>query len=317
MVRPLQLDRRIDDYAGPHAGRANAIHQGEPVGGFQLRASYPPNKVNEARFGYNSLFNIIGQQLAGVEDVDAVIGVPLKVTDHEFLGRAQHRTEQQSDLSGNPTSSPFAIDDKVYQGVDNFSWVVGKHSLRMGGEYRYNQYPQVGNEFPRGQFFFTGAFTSNANTQTAATPARTSCWAARQRVMAVALVSADFRNHEWAAYLDDTWKVTPHLTISRTALGGRAADVGRIRPRGGNPAQSSLSAVANVSDLSKHPVFVRVGTGIFTMASTSVTPYWPAREHRCRLRRCRLRGMAAGLPADQHRLQQLRAAVGDRVEPVG
>ena len=37
--------------------------------------------------------------------------------------------------------------------MDNFSWVVGKHSLRMGGEYRYNQFPQLGNEFPRGQFF--------------------------------------------------------------------------------------------------------------------------------------------------------------------
>ena len=26
--------------------------------------------LNEARFGYNSLYNIIGQQLAGIEDVD-------------------------------------------------------------------------------------------------------------------------------------------------------------------------------------------------------------------------------------------------------
>ncbi len=44
--------------------------------------------------------------------------------------------------------------------MDNFSWVIGKHSLRMGGEYRYNKFPQLGNEFPRGQFFFNGQFTN-------------------------------------------------------------------------------------------------------------------------------------------------------------
>src|SRR5450432_536781 len=45
-----------------------------------------PTKVNEARFGYNSLFNVIGQQLAGIEDVDSEIGVPLKITDKNSWG---------------------------------------------------------------------------------------------------------------------------------------------------------------------------------------------------------------------------------------
>ena len=50
-------------------------------------------------------------------------------------------------------------------------------------------------------------------------------------IIAVALASADFRNDEWAAYIDDTWRVKPHLTISlRLAVGGRAAHVGRVRP---------------------------------------------------------------------------------------
>ena len=44
--------------------------------------------------------------------------------------------------------------------MDNFSYITGKHSLRFGGEYRYNQFPQVGNEFPRGQFYFNSQFTN-------------------------------------------------------------------------------------------------------------------------------------------------------------
>ena len=40
-----------------------------------------PTKVNEARFGYNSLFNNITQQLANSRNVNAELGTPFKVTD--------------------------------------------------------------------------------------------------------------------------------------------------------------------------------------------------------------------------------------------
>jgi hypothetical protein len=94
-----------------------------------------PNKVNDARFGYNSLFNNITQQLAGVEDVNAKLGTPVKVTDPNSWGIPNIGLSQNLTSFGNPTSSPFQIDDKFFQFVDNFSWVRGKHSLRMGGEY--------------------------------------------------------------------------------------------------------------------------------------------------------------------------------------
>jgi len=103
---------------------------------------FSATKVNEARFGYNSLYNSITQQLAGVEDVDAEIGVPFKVTDTNSWGIPSIQLSNNLSSFGNDTSSPFTIDDKVFQGVNNFSWIVGKHSLRMSS--RISGSPKIG-----------------------------------------------------------------------------------------------------------------------------------------------------------------------------
>ncbi len=228
---------------------------------------FSPTKVNEARFGYNSLFNNITQQLAGVENVDQEINVPVSVTDKNSWGIPNIQLSNNLTSFGNATSSPFQINDKVFQGVDNFSWVIGKHALRMGGEYRYNQFPQLGNEFPRGQFFFTGQFTNSvsATAQTGGYSGADFLMGSIQNsIIAVALASADFRNSEWAAYVDDTWKVLPHLTIT---AGLRWEVAQPMLDASGNEVgvqlNSPLADTANVQDMSLHPVYVRAGSGNF------------------------------------------------------
>jgi hypothetical protein len=230
------------------------------------------SKVNEARFGYNLLYNNIAQQLAGVENVDSEIGVPVQVTDKNSWGIPSINLSNNLSGFGNATSSPFTINDKVFQGVDNFSWIVGKHSLRMGGEYRYNEFPQFGNEFPRGQFFFNGQFTNSITTNGNGTTSQSGGYAGadmllgymNNSIIAVALASADFRNSEWAAYIDDTWKLAPHLTIT---AGLRWEVAQPMLDDSGHEVNvqlnDSLANVANVADISKHPVYVRTGSGNF------------------------------------------------------
>ena len=81
-------------------------------------------------------------------------------------------------------------------------------------------------------------------------------------IIAVALASADFRNHEWATYIDDTWKVRPHLTIT---LGLRWEVAQPMLDASGHEVGVQLNAplanIANVPDMSQHPVYVHAVGG--------------------------------------------------------
>ncbi|MBZ5583749.1 MAG: TonB-dependent receptor [Acidobacteriia bacterium] len=245
-----------------------------------------PTKVNEARFGYNSMFNNITQQLAGVRDVDKEMGIPVPVTDRNSWGIPRIELSQNLNGFGNPTSSPFQINDKYYQWVDNFSWVVGKHSLRFGGEYRYNQFPQVGNEFPRGQFYYDSRYTNtikatgpNTATQSGGyTGADFMMGSTYNALIAVALAQADFRSSEWAAYFDDTWRIHRSLTLSlglRWEVAQPLYDALGLLPN----VQINMPSppnMANVPDQSLHPVYVRTGNGgsFYDGINFRYGPYW-------------------------------------------
>jgi len=232
-----------------------------------------PNKVNEARFGYNSLFNNITQQLAGSRDVNTELGTPFKVTDKNSWGIPNISLSQNLSGWGNPTSSPFQIDNKYFQFVDTFSYVAGRHSLRMGGEYRYNKFPQVGNEFPRGQFIFDSRYTNTITPTSATAATQTGGYTGADFMMgymnnaiaAVSLVQADFRSSEWATYIDDSWKITPRLTISLGLRWEVAQPM--VDKLGREPNVKATYTVppnvANVQDPSAHPVYVRTGQGDF------------------------------------------------------
>jgi hypothetical protein len=225
-----------------------------------------PSKVNEFRFGYNSMFNNISQELAGVENVNEKLNTPIKVTDPNSWGIPDvNLTGSTLTRFGNDANGPFTIDNKIYQFVDNFSWTFGKHSLRLGGEYRYNQFLQVGNEFARGRFTHTGSFTANANTLTGGYNGADLLLGAPTTVeAAVALARGDFRNSEFALYVDDIFKVTPRLTLNlgvRYELAQPLLDAFGLQPN--FQLRQPLPNVANVADPNLHPVFVRTGTGDF------------------------------------------------------
>ena len=122
-----------------------------------------PTIVNEARFGYNHFFNSVGLLSAYTHNVVDEIGIPgLKggdpstwgIPDLAFsqgpTGTTPSIWQEIGDVGGD---GPYVITDPTWQIVDNFGWVKGKHSLRVGFEYSRQTFNQLGNQFSRGQFF--------------------------------------------------------------------------------------------------------------------------------------------------------------------
>ena len=194
----------------------------------------------------------------------------MKVTDKNSWGIPNISLSQNLTSFGNPTSSPFHINDKYFQFVDNFSWVRGKHSLRMGGEYRVNHFPQLGNEFPRGQFIFSNQFT---NTITPTGPTHLSGRRIYRRGLHVGLheqldhrgragsgrLSKQRMGHLYRRYL----ALKPALTVS---LGFRWEVAQPLLDKAGLEPNVQLNEPCRMSPtcrMSKHPVYVRTGTGGF------------------------------------------------------
>jgi hypothetical protein len=223
-------------------------------------------KVNEFRFGYNTMLNNITQELAGIENPNEKIGTAVKVPDPNSWG-LPNISLAGSTLSGfgNDANGPFTIDNKYFQIIDNFSWITGKHSIRFGGEWRNNHFNQVGNEFARGRFTTNGSFTGNANTLTGGYNGADFLLGYFTTIeSAVALARSAFRNKEIGLYIDDTYKVTPKLTVNlglRWELYQPLKDQLGLTPN--FQFAQPLPNYANEPDRSKHPVMVRIGSGDF------------------------------------------------------
>ncbi len=227
---------------------------------------FSSSKVNEFRFGYNSLLNNITQELAGKENPNEKIGTAVKVTDPNSWGLPDiNLTGSNLNRFGNDANGPFTIDNKYFQVIDNFSLIKGKHSFRFGGEWRLNHFNQVGNEFARGRFTATGSFTGNANTLSGGYNGADFLLGYFSTIeSAVALARSAFRNNEIGLYIDDTWKLTPRLTLN---IGLRweyyqplKDDLG-LQPN--FQLRQPLPSYANEPDFNKHPVLVRTGRGDF------------------------------------------------------
>lgn len=204
------------------------------------------SKVNEFRFAVNRFISKNIQTRANTTNVVQSLGIPgLDTSIPLFWGIPFFQISGFTNI-GECNDCPFVNWNTTFQVKDDFSWTRGKHQVKFGGEFRRLRYNQIGAVVPRGRFTFNGQYSgvpmadfllgvmSNSEGQ-------------------VGAPIANFRNSYYAFYLQDSWKVTPKLTVN---LG--------LRWEAEPPFLDKHDAIVNIDyvwDNSLEPIFVRAGTG--------------------------------------------------------
>ena len=178
--------------------------------------TFSPTLVNEARYGYTRFFNSLGTYSAYTTDTVTAIGIPgLKPGDPSTWGVPSIVLNGDGFSGfGDNSDGPYVNKNNTLQFVDNLSWIHGKHTFRFGFEYTRQNFDQVGNQFSRGQFSFQPFATQGPAKTGGNSFAEFLLGDLYQSSVAVAVGNAMFQRNNFAAFADDTWKVTSKLTLS-------------------------------------------------------------------------------------------------------
>lgn len=175
--------------------------------------------VNELRLGANLFDNDKGTRFNGERDVTTELKIPgLFAPIQAAWGTPAVGFDGNNVVSGwgENTEAPFVIRNRTYQLLDNVSWVKGRHSFKFGGELASRRFNQVGNQFPRGFFQFPSRYTgdpSNLSRTGSAFATGLLGWT-QESTRALGLANTQFRQWSGSFYAEDTWKITPTLTLN-------------------------------------------------------------------------------------------------------
>jgi len=214
------------------------------------------NKLNDARLGFGYLKNGHISPRANVDNVVKALGINLPSDNPLYWGVPNINISGLSGL-GEESDAPFINNDKTLQAVDNFTWTVGTHSLKFGGELRHVWYDQIGGVVTRGRFGFDGRYTQNP-----LLPAAQRGGAAFADFLLgdfnnsegqVGAPIANFRSNYYAVYAQDSWRLRPTVTMNYG-----------LRWEYDQPFSDTNDAIVNIDFdwfNSHEPIFVRAGTG--------------------------------------------------------
>jgi Carboxypeptidase regulatory-like domain len=175
-----------------------------------------PSLVNEARFGYTKFFNSLGTLSAVTNNVVGSLGIPGQDAGDPITWGIPNVVFNGGGFSaiGDANDGPFAIDDNNLQFFDKVSWIHGKHNFSFGGEYNRQHFNEVGNQFSRGVFTFQANATKNpADNGGGYAFADFLLGQMFVSTNAAAVADAKFQRNVFHAFIDDSWKVTPRLTL--------------------------------------------------------------------------------------------------------
>ena len=184
-----------------------------------------PEKVNEARFGWNRYRNgffpedagifgdpnnslglntldLLGPNTANPRDYGLpTIKVQGNLTDPFLVPPQTFTTSSLASLGSSAFSNPRNRVDSNWQFFDNFSWKLGRHDIKFGGEFRRTTVDSFNDLVARSELEFSGLQTFLAGDLSGATEN-------------FGNTSRNTHQNSWGFYVQDGFHVNTRLTVN-------------------------------------------------------------------------------------------------------
>ncbi len=173
--------------------------------------------VNEFRLGFFRLDTPFNQPLGGTQEKLAQLGFASGANRGPgiFVGTPAVEGIPEMDFNnfsiGVP-SKPIRVTQNSYQVADNFSKVIGTHTLKFGGQYHYNQLEENLSNAANGLFFFGTAVNGGA-TETGSDFVDFLLGAPSSFIQGLSFPSRG-RSFYLGLFAQDSWRIKSNLTFN-------------------------------------------------------------------------------------------------------
>ena len=175
-----------------------------------------PNLLNEARFGYSRFYNSLGAIAQYSENIVNELNLPNLAAGPPVTWGIPSVIFISDGFNGfgDNSDGPYQNNNNTAQFTDSLTWNKGKHNLKFGFEYDRQNFNQLGNQYSRGQYQYNPNATQSATGTGGDAFAEFLLGDVYQATVAVLPADVKFQRNAYAAFVDDTWKVTPKFTLT-------------------------------------------------------------------------------------------------------
>ena len=188
------------------------------------------NILNQATLGFNRDKYVNGQTTAYGPNLSADVGLANTNPNPVTFDLPQIGVFNYQGFGG---GAPLTYVDNIYQGVDNLTWVLKRHTLNFGIDFRRIQLYEFDNFGGTGQLNFNGEFTALVPSDAGLSPSKNGVYSATVPYAGNALAdmllgqtssaagpppiaSDDFMlwGNNWNLYFQDDYRATDRLTLN-------------------------------------------------------------------------------------------------------
>jgi len=198
----------VEDFPELQPQWRSEIHTRAQVAGGSWIWAPSTRWVNEARFGYNRLYQ---PTLPGDVDTPAsAYGLDTGVSGPETGGLPRIGFGGYFTGLGGFKWPKFQGPDAITQFIDHVSYTAGKHALKFGGEVHHNDVTNAAYGNARGSINFLGGVLAGTSTQLE------DFFAGYPFKSTVEVGNPTLHLHNWAyaAFFQDDWRATRNLTVN-------------------------------------------------------------------------------------------------------